>query len=934
MKYISLFLILFLVNYSYSQKDYFTFEQLIEKKKGPIKMPFSVKNSLKNKAFLKQNKIKLKHETSNYLYCNGDADLFYQAQLNGKLEQVYFQVSHPIALTDSALIHHKGDLVHAGFGGLDTSYTGKEVIIGIVDRGLDYNHPDFKNTDGSTRVLRYWDHTVNDENHPNYFNYYDKGILWDSAAINSGTCTSLEVSTAHGSTVTGMAASNGFANGTNKGFAPQADLIVVESDFGADNWKLSIADACDYIFKVADSLGKPAVINLSLGSYFGSHDATDPAAELINSLLDEKAGRIVVSAAGNSGQSGAYHVGADVTEDTSFVWMISNPSNTWIGAPNTILIELWADTSDANFMFSYAADTPNPNFSFRGRTTAHNLSSDIANPIIIDTLLNNAGESLATIWTIREIVGGNLHAQIAFIAIDSIDYLYRFEAFGEGHYDLWGGSFLGHSDFVTEIPTVAELPAIADYVAPDTLQTIVDSWNCSEKVISVGELRNRMSHIDLNGNTYNASPGTAVGELSSASSKGPSRTGVQKPDISASGGISLASGPFSWLNDPAYAGSIDQGGFHIRNGGTSMAAPVVTGIAALYLQKCPGASYLDFKNDLTTNADVDSNTGAVPNFGYGYGKANALQTILAKHDPVIIDGPGGICPGEVATLGYNTNLIPTTTLWSNGAGSASITTAVPGDYQVVLENEMGCKSRSEIYPLISYSNPIVNAGNDYFICPNSTLTLLATGTATNYLWNNDVVQGQEFIPLAGTYIVNGTNSSGCTASDTTIIELLSTLPIDYNETITLIGINQTAFNLTEGIPSGGIYSGEGVIGNSFHPGLAGIGIHAVTYSITDGNGCIVTDTSFIEVFQDAGLENTQTFNLSVAPNPFNKLLNIQITEPVNIIIYDLKGKIMLKQNLQHSQAIFMKNIAPGTYLLKAINTHKSMSLIQRIVKYN
>ena len=108
----------------------------------------------------------------------------------------------------------------------------------------------------------------------------------------------------------------------------------------------------------------------------------------------------------------------------------------------------------------------------------------------------------------------------------------------------------------------------------------------------------------------------------------------------------------------------------------------------------------------------------------------------------------------------------------------------------------------------------------------------------------------------------------------------------------------------------------------------------MTYSITDGNGCIVTDTSFIEVFQDAGLENTQTFNLSVTPNPFNKLLNIQITEPVNIIIYDLKGKIMLKQNLQHSQAIFMKNIAPGTYLLKAINTHKSMSLIQRIVKYN
>ena len=322
MKYTAVFLILFLTNYTFSQKDYFTFQQYIKMKEGPVRMPFSVKNSIKNKVFLEKNGIRLKHETSNYLFCNGDADFFYQSQLTGELEQVYFQVSQPRALTDSALVHHKGDLVHSGFGGLDTSYTGKGVIIGIIDQGIDYNHPDFKKLDGSTRVLRYWDHTVNDENHPNYFSFYDKGILWDSAAINNGTCTSLEVSTAHGSTVTGMAASNGLANGTNKGFAPQADLIIVESDFNqqTNNWKLSIADACDYIFKVADSLGKPAVINLSLGDYYGSHDASDPAAELINFLLDEKEGRIVVSAAGNSGQSGPYHVGADVTEDTSFVF--------------------------------------------------------------------------------------------------------------------------------------------------------------------------------------------------------------------------------------------------------------------------------------------------------------------------------------------------------------------------------------------------------------------------------------------------------------------------------------------------------------------------------------------------------------------------------------------------------------------------------------
>ena len=104
----------------------------------------------------------------------------------------------------------------------------------------------------------------------------------DSAAINNGTCTSTEESTAHGSTVAGMGAGNGNANGSNTGVAPDANIIIVETNFNLNNWTLTIADACDYIFKVADTLGLPAVVNLSLGSYLGSHDGTDPAGEYID----------------------------------------------------------------------------------------------------------------------------------------------------------------------------------------------------------------------------------------------------------------------------------------------------------------------------------------------------------------------------------------------------------------------------------------------------------------------------------------------------------------------------------------------------------------------------------------------------------------------------------------------------------------------------
>ena len=75
-----------------------------------------------------------------------------------------------------------------------------------------------------------------------------------------------------------------------------------------------------------------------------------------------------------------------------------------------------------------------------------------------------------------------------------------------------------HSDFETNIPDSTLFPDIIHYNMPDSLQTIVDKWNCSDKVISVGNIKNRMGHIDLNGNTYTPPGSTLVGELSYSSS--------------------------------------------------------------------------------------------------------------------------------------------------------------------------------------------------------------------------------------------------------------------------------------------------------------------------------------------------------------------------------------------------------------------------------
>ena len=116
MKYLSLFIILIMMNQAIGQSDYFTFGQFIKQKESKIKMPFALKNSSKNKSYLTAHDIRLKHETKNYIYCNADADFMYNASEHGVIEQVYFQISQPKSLSDSAVIHHKANLVHSGLG--------------------------------------------------------------------------------------------------------------------------------------------------------------------------------------------------------------------------------------------------------------------------------------------------------------------------------------------------------------------------------------------------------------------------------------------------------------------------------------------------------------------------------------------------------------------------------------------------------------------------------------------------------------------------------------------------------------------------------------------------------------------------------------------------------------------------------------------------
>lgn len=637
-----------------------------------------------------------KDDQIHYKYSNGGWHFIRTSSVHlseliqsGIVKQIYFTPSNPSMLCDTMRIIQNIDSVHNGDFPLSEAYKGKDIIIGYIDTGLDLDHPDFQDADGNTRVLYYWDHTLpyDAQMTPGKYGY---GQVWDSTQINAGTCTSTD-NNAHGTTVTGAGSGNGLSTGTNVGAAPESDIIIVESDFNAANWTLTVADGIDFIFSMADTLGKPAVVNTSLGTYFGSHDGTDPAGQIVDSLLNDKSGRIVVAACGNSGNKGKYHVNGQVSADTSFTWFDVNMSSGF-GSP-AVYFDMWADTADfKNVQFAFGADKTSPTFDFRGRTQFYTIQS-LLNTTTYDSIMVG-GNKLAPVEFYCEEINGVYHIEALLEDMDSTAYYYRFETTGSGEYDLWSGAWLGASNIVsTGLPLVGDFPDIAYYHTPDTLSTMVSSWTCLPSVVTVGNFTNQKQYLDFNSNWYyGAYP---PGELSINSSKGPNRMGVTKPDVSASGDLILASCPL-WLSTNLQGSNpamLAEGGMHVRNGGTSMASPVIAGIAALYLEKCPDATYQDFLDDLHADAYADSWTQTTPNNAYGYGKVDAFKLLTNTLFDVTLQGDSIICADPSVFDTQENNFVSYD--WFNGDSVSFVEVDFVDTIFVTVINDQGCHATSD-----------------------------------------------------------------------------------------------------------------------------------------------------------------------------------------------------------------------------------------------
>jgi subtilisin family serine protease len=669
-----------------------------------------------------------------------------------------FSLDKGYTLNDSMRVKSRVNEVHQGNAPLLQGYTGEDVVLGIIDSGLDHQHPDYQNSDGTTRILKYWDQTlaVHPTRTPQPYGY---GQVWNSADIDNGVMTSVDQSgyNGHGTSVAGIFGGNGLANGKHKGVAPDGEFIVVSSRFNAPNWRSVVADGVKYIFDEAAALGRPAVINASLGTYFGSHDGLDAAALFIDDLLLQQGGRVMVCAAGNSNDLAPYHLRTFVDTDTSWTWFRRN-ANSALGYP-AVYFDLWADTENfENVQFAIGADRPTP-LRYRGRTPFRTIA-DVVGTVVTDTLWSFSGNRIGVVDYYAVQRGDQYQMQVHMREPDSVNYRFRFMTTGSGMFDVWSSSSFGYSSMDAVAPNSTTLPAAVHYVLPDRDQHIVDSWACSPHVLTVANYQNETSYIDYLGN-----PQSVAGRedsIASPSSAGPARMGLLKPDIAAPGSI-IFTGPSLVILQASIANNgiaVDAGGWHVRGGGTSAASPVVAGAAALYLQKCPWATAAEVKNALLTTARTDTFTGTVPNNRWGVGKLDVFNALLSSGPTPTLElsGSNPFCAGTA--LEVTTSEPMTTYAWNTGATDAVLAVDTTATISVEVTNASGCIGRSDTLYLEVLPPPAVP------LVTESEGLLTSTDAATyQWLLNGAPINGATEQSYAaetgGWYQVLVSDANGC-----------------------------------------------------------------------------------------------------------------------------------------------------------------------------
>jgi subtilisin family serine protease len=517
---------------------------------------------------------------------------------------------------DSARSATSVNEVNEGSNGLLQAYKGDGVVVGVIDIGFEYGHATFWNEDHTQyRVKRVWNQRYDYGTPPSGFNYGHE-LNTQSAILNAqhdGT------NHYHGTHVAGIAGgSGGEANAIYRGVAPNSDLVFVVTA----QTRPSFIDAINYIKDYAASVGKPCVINISFGGHSEAHDGTSFFEQACDQLVG--AGTLVTISAGNAGADPIYASKTAVGVDTMSVACLLDQSSS---SYDYAYANIWGEVGNPFAVALYLYDTITHTY-----VDSTNYASTSSNDSFYDYLYYGGTSYDITLYTDAADQGNNRPAAAAVIenANSSSGRYYpvikvRTTATNGTTTQMWG---LYDLSFASNIHS-----SMTNGSTSSTINSLATGYNS----ISVGAFTSRKSWTALNGSPHSYSS-AVVGDIASFSSKGPSADGRIKPTIAAPGHAIVSS--YSRFSSEAYYSptsimavySQTIGGTPYYYGvmsGTSMSSPFAAGVIALWLQQKPDLTPQQVINLLQNTATIDQyTTSPIPNNVWGYGKINALSSML------------------------------------------------------------------------------------------------------------------------------------------------------------------------------------------------------------------------------------------------------------------------------------------------------------------
>lgn len=514
------------------------------------------------------------------------------------------------------------DQVYSQFG-----LSGKGAVVVMIDRGIDYTHPDFLKANGETRLAYIFD-LIDDSGANAANNSYGRGTIYSAAEINASLQAGTTLSTdrfGHGTATTSIACGNGSAVSGNefRGVAYEATIIsvkVTQDGFPAFGNQPGEAGAFDpgdipvalqFVADKLEELGMPGVTLINLGSVGGPTDGTSTICRAMDDFVAR--GHTLVCGVGDDG-SGDNFASGSVALGNSTEIQINKGTNGFLR------FDMWYDESNR-----FSVEIERPNGQKLGPFAAPTGPNGFDDRNFTDIRYFHRGADV-------EFFGATSNRRELLIDFTGVAGVYKVI--------LTATAVEGSGSFAATL-NPATYSSSNRFLTNQVAGFNVNDYTTAASVISPADYVVKNDWFDLAGNLQDITGQGEAGEIWIGSSVGPSHDGRLVTDFAAPGEVLFgAYSPDTWYSN--FSSSLVQGGegkYGIQNA-VSAAAPLSTGVIALMLELKPDLTPAEIKDILHQTARQDNNTGSVPNNTWGYGKLDALAAVQAVNSLVPTKSPG------------------------------------------------------------------------------------------------------------------------------------------------------------------------------------------------------------------------------------------------------------------------------------------------------